>query len=238
MAFEKRWATISPQVFVNDGQANGQIELADTVFFKVKQKVIITAVGEPNLEVEVKAVISDKILFVGRYGSINFRSDLSLYTVAKSSKIFAEEQPRSGITAEEIRRARFDEEPTNADRSVLVDKYGRYFDDLNPVPVDGTISIADGSSVKTPTITNIAFAFANTEQVIVIPSDVKRFKLQVRGGMAKCQLSYVIGQSGIDFITIGYGNWYSEENLALIGSLNLYMQVNKTNQVIELITWK
>jgi len=236
--FEKRWAAIAPQLFTTDGQANGKIELADTAFFKVKQKIIITANGEPNLELEVKAVVSDKILYVGKYGSIAFRSDLSAYTLAKAASIFAEEQVRSGITADEIRRARFDEEPTVADRSVLVDKYGRYFDDSNPVPIEGTISIADGSSVKTPTITNITFAFANTEQVIVIPSDTKRFRLQVRGGLSKCKFSYSVGQSGVTYMSIDYGNSYSEDGLDLLGNLNLYVQVSKTNQVIELITWK
>jgi len=251
MAFEKRWGSVPPRLFVSNGLASGQITLADTTLFKVKQKVAIIANGEPNLELEVKAVISDTVLFVGPYGNINSRSNLSAYTLAKNAAILADEQPRSGITADEIRRARFDEEPTIADRSVLVDEYGRYYKLINPLPTtisdgedqleinpDGSINVNAGGGVNAPTIYNIAFPLANTEQTVLIPQNVKRFIIKVRGGNCKAQFSYTNGQSGIEFVTIEYANWYQEENLILLGDINLYIQVSKPNQVVELITWK
>jgi hypothetical protein len=136
MAFEKRYARIAARPFISDGKANGELEIADTASFKVKQKVVITATGEPNLELEIKAVLSDQLIKVGPMSSNIFQvKDISAYTLAKNSAILADEQPRSGITGDEIRRAVYDEEPTMANRSVIVDKYGRYWDSVNPLPV-------------------------------------------------------------------------------------------------------
>jgi hypothetical protein len=133
--FEKRYASILPRLFVTDGQANGQIELADTTFFKVKQRVVVTADTEPNLELEVKAVLSDTILVVGPQNSnIKQVTNISAYTVAKNAAILADEQVRPGITSDETRRAVYDEEPTVAYRNVMVDKYGRYWGKDNPIP--------------------------------------------------------------------------------------------------------
>lgn len=238
MAFEKRWGSIPPRLFVSNGLANGQIELADTTLFKVKQKVAIIANGEPNLELEVKAVISDTVLFVGPYGNINSRTNLSAYTIAKNAAILADEQPRSGITADEIRRAKFDEEPTNAERSVLVDEYGRYYTDTNPLPIDGTISIEDGGTVGTPAIQNVTAILANTEYIVVVPMNAKRFIIKIRGGNSKGQLSFQVGQSATNYVTIEYGNCYKEDGLSLNSNLNLYVQTNKANQIIELLTWE
>jgi hypothetical protein len=137
MAFEKRYAAIAARLFVSDGQANGNIELPTTSSFKVKQKVVVTASGEPNQELEVKAVFSDTILKVGPIsGNIRQGFNLSAYTVAKNAAILADEQPRAGITGDEIRRAVYDEEPTMAYRNVMVDEFGRYWDKENRFPVD------------------------------------------------------------------------------------------------------
>jgi hypothetical protein len=134
MTFEKRWASIAPRPFIGNGGANGRIELSDTALFKVKQKVVVTADGENNLEVEVKAVVSKNVLYVGKYGNINARTDLSAYTLSKNAAILADEQPRTAIPFEERDRAIFDEEPVNADRVIPVDQYGMYHTETNPFP--------------------------------------------------------------------------------------------------------
>ena len=137
MAFEKRYTIIAARSFVADGQSNGTIELASTASFKVKQKVVVTALGESNIELEIKAVFSDKILKVGPPSSnIHQITDISAYTVAKNAAILANEQFRPGITGDEIKRAVYDEEPTVAFRNVLVDKFGRHLDSKNPMPVN------------------------------------------------------------------------------------------------------
>lgn len=145
MAFEKRYAAIIARNFTSNGTANGTVELATTSKFKVKQHIAITATGEPSLQLEVKSVLSPTILRVGpRGGSINAFTNLTAYTVAKNSAILADEQPRAGISNQEIIRAVYDEEPTMALRSVMVDEYGNYYTSENPLKVqlsDGSVNI-------------------------------------------------------------------------------------------------
>jgi len=284
MSFEKRWASVAPRLFTADGTDGGKITLADTIFFKVKQKVAIQASGEPNLELEVKAVLSPTVLIVGPLnGNIQSKSNISAYTTAKGSFIYAQEQLRSEIPEVEHFRATFEEEPTNARRSVLVDPYGNFYTPENPLPVqvdlvlenvqvnveldafeeedpdsvlivgseDGTVTgikhvvkVEPGGEVnviradlRTPFITNIPVAVANTETTVPIPSGTRAFTIRVRGGNAKGQISYISGQTATEFITLEYGNSYKEENLKLNAILNLYIQLNKSSQVLELLTW-
>lgn len=284
MSFEKRWASIAPRLFTADGTDAGKITLANTILFKVKQKVAIQASGEPNLELEVKAVLSNTVLIVGPVGgSLQTKTNISAYTTAKGSFIYAQEQTRSEIPEVEHFRATFEEEPTNARRSVLVDPYGNFYTPENPFPVqvdlvlenvqvnveldafeaedpdsvlivgseDGTVTGTkhvvkvepDGSvntvrtDLRVPLITNIPIATADTETIVPIPAATRAFVIRVRGGNSKAQFSYVSGQSDTEFITMEYGNSYKEENLKLNAILNLYIQTNKANQVVELLTW-
>lgn len=165
---EKSLSAIPPQSFTQDGTVRGKIVIPTTHIkielpggggcrtlaclpFKVKQKVVVTADGEPNLELEVKRVLEDEeTLYVGprknnaapgphsqyRDGSINARTDLSAYTVAKSAAIRAEEQPRAKIPEQEIERNTYEHEPTVARRVFNVDEWGRPYSDCNPFPVD------------------------------------------------------------------------------------------------------
>ncbi len=143
---EKRLVAVPPQSFTADGGADGIITIADTRPFKVKQEVILTANTLPNLDdVEVKRVISPTQLAVGpKKGNIDTRTDVSAYTVALSGAISANEQKRPSIPLEESTRAVYEEEPTVAWRSMLVDKFGREYRPDNPFPVqlsDGSINI-------------------------------------------------------------------------------------------------
>lgn len=284
MSFEKRWASIAPRLFTADGTDGGKITLADTIFFKVKQKVAIQASGEQNLELEVKAVLSDTVLIVGPInGNIQSKTNISAYTTAKGSFIYAQEQLRSEIPEVEHKRATFEEEPTNARRSVLVDPYGNFYTPENPLPVqldlvvdtvqvnveldafeeespdsvlvvgsedgsvdgvkhvfnvnpDGTLNTVR-ADLRTPLITNIPVDNADTETPIAIPAATRAFCVRIRGGKARGQISYLAGQTATEFMTLEYGNSYKEENLKLSTILNLYIQTNKPNQVIELLTW-
>lgn len=145
---EKRLSAVPPQSFLADGTANGIITVADTRYFKVKQEVILSANSLPNLDtIEVKRVLSSTQLAVGpQKGNIDTRIDVSAYTVALSAAIFANEQKRPSIPSEEFNRAMYDEEPTVAMRSVIVDKFGNKIDNVvdsngvNRLAVDGQFS--------------------------------------------------------------------------------------------------
>lgn len=241
MAFEKRYAAIAARLFVSNGKANGEIELADTTSFKVKQKVVVIASGEMNLELEVKAVLSDTILKVGPQNS-NIRqiTDVSAYTVSKNAAVLADEQPRPAITEVEIHRAVYDEEPTVAYRNVLVDKYGRYWDDQNKLPVEAIVNLdqidVDVNSISSPFTLNPVLALANTEYMVTIPQTARFLMIKIRGN-ALSRVSFVAGGTSSNYFTIEYGCFYSWQNIKLNNNLNIYIQTNKPNQIAEILYW-
>jgi len=146
--FEKRWAAVPPQLFTVNGSANGVIKVAADAcaLFKVKQKVIINAATLPVLDqIEVKKILDDNTIVIGpQSANIHTYTDLSAYTTALGAFIFANEQHRALIPYEEVVRAVYEEEPTVANRSILVDQCGDKYTTENPFPVqlsDGSINI-------------------------------------------------------------------------------------------------
>jgi len=150
---EKRFYAVPPQLFTADGTTSGVITIAGHAcsLFKVKQHVILKATGLPNLTLEVKEIDNEDNVQVGPFpspgkpASIDSRTDISAYTVALGATISANEQKRPAIDWAEAMRAMYEEEPTVAMRSILVDECGDKYNDDNPLPVafDGTINIAD-----------------------------------------------------------------------------------------------
>jgi hypothetical protein len=136
MAYEKRLPRVSARSFISNGTATGKITVSDSRAFKVKQQVVITANTLPNLELEIKAVEDMSTVLVGPRGSnIGDRTNLTGYTTSLSAAILANEQRRPSIPLEEFSRAVFEEEPTVALRSILVDKLGNNYTTDNPLPV-------------------------------------------------------------------------------------------------------
>lgn len=139
--YEKRFAAVPAQVFTADGGADGSVTIANTSLFKVKQRVNISAIGQTNIEVEVKRVVSSTVMIVGpTTGNINTFSNLTVYTVAASAQVFANEQKRPQISADDFERAVYEEEPTVAKRVVLVDEFGNKFNEDNPLPTSSTFT--------------------------------------------------------------------------------------------------
>jgi hypothetical protein len=140
---EKRFNAVPPQPFIADGTANGKVTIADTRLFKVKQKVFLKSDVLPTRDgLEVKRIVSPTEMYIGpEKGNINSYSDLSGFLVADNAVIGSNEQVRSSIPSEEISRAVYEEEPTVAIRSMLVDKHGNDYRVDNPLPV----SLSNGS---------------------------------------------------------------------------------------------
>lgn len=146
MAIERKLPAIAPRLLTADGGTLGQIQLSDTRGIKVKQIIVIAATSLPELQVQVKRVISDTLILVGDPNKpITDRSiDLSQYSVALGAYIYAEEQEKAKLTAEDRLYATYDQEPTVAWRNVLVDELGRYYGTANPLPVqlsNGSVNI-------------------------------------------------------------------------------------------------
>lgn len=157
---EKRFYAVPPQLFTANGTVDGVITIAGNAcnLFKVKQKVILTATGIPNITLEIKEIDSEENIQVGPIaGTLNVpgqntgisaRTDISAYTVALAAAIMADEQKRPSIDNIEIIRATYEEEPTVAVRSVQVDECGNLINAANPFPV-----IVSGSIISTDRIT-------------------------------------------------------------------------------------
>lgn len=159
---EKRFIAVPNQYILADGTTDGIITVPDASLFKVKQEVYIGGNTLPNLnEIEIKRVISPTQIAIGpKKSNIDSRSDLSAYTLAKNSYIAANEQKRPSVPLEESTRAMYEEEPTVAQRTVLVDKYGNKYDENNPLPttatLSGTVNIGtDGYDTTNPDSLNV-----------------------------------------------------------------------------------
>lgn len=102
---------------------------------------------------------------------------------------------------------------------------------VNP---DGSINV-NSNPLTTPIIINQIATLANTEYSYTFPTNTKKFSLRTRGN-AKIQLAFVSAQSGTNFITIFPGNSYEEKNLKLV-SITAYFQLNKTGEIVEILSW-
>ena len=125
---EKSLIAVPAQVFTADGDINGNIFIVDTTLFKVGQIVIVSAIGQVNLQLEVKRINSVTNMVVGpATGNQLDVIDISAYTVASSAYVLAFEQNRPLIPIDQITRYTYEEEPVVANRVILVDKLGSAF---------------------------------------------------------------------------------------------------------------
>lgn len=149
MAFEKRWAQVPVQSLIANGTADGQLQIADAYRLKVKQLLLLTSGSQPTLQIQVKRVMSPTLILVGKKDEdIDDRIDVSAYLVSDGAAIVNPDpnQARPKIGVEDFARAVYDEEPTVAIRTVMVDRGGRYIgtDPDSPFYVqlsDGSVNI-------------------------------------------------------------------------------------------------
>lgn len=135
MAIERFYNQIEPVLFTADGESNGVISVVDTAFFKVKMAVVLKADGLDDLRLEVKRVLSSTQMILGPENKpIHARTDLSSYVMSLNPKIEAPFQERPKIPPADYERASYEEEPTSAKRSFLVDRYGNPYGEENPFP--------------------------------------------------------------------------------------------------------
>jgi hypothetical protein len=237
MAKEKNWEAVAPVSFTADGQANGVITVEDTCKFRAKQIVRIGSDTQSIQEFEVRTVLSETEMTVGKKGTrFDCLEDMTPFLVADNAEVSALQQLRPKISPDETLRYSYEEEPIVARRSVLVDQLGRVVKFIDgKLPIEGEISVGI-SAKKTPTIINIPVVNKDTQETIIIPSNVVEFELRIRD-RASLQYSFVDGQTNTVFATLKAGGVYRESNLELDNALNLYVESNKNNITIELKYW-
>jgi hypothetical protein len=246
MAFERHWKEIQPRLFTADGGADGKVTVENTCGFKVRQIIKISAVGQPDLRLEVKRVVSTTILYVGRIPTkkdpnrnrINLREDISNYTLANFAQISAAFQDRNHIPREDRERAVYEEEPTLAKRVIPVDCVGDFYNENNrfPVDVEGTFN-ADIESPNNQEIQNIPVVNANTEFSVNLPNGTKHYRIKVRRGYAIARLSFNAGETNTKYRQIDMGVTHESPNLDLPDNTKLYLQVNKAGVILEVMSY-
>lgn len=246
MLTERKYGEIAPRLFTVNGGQFGEITIADTCDFRVKQSVTIKSDSQAAQVVEIKRILSTTEILVGpRSPDMTLRTDLSAFTTGDNSTIQLLEgnSQRPGIDAKQHERAVYEEEPVIAKRSILVDKYGRRIgtkaDDAGNIRllVDLSDTEITDTLKKTPTIMNVPILLANTELTLVLPQGVKSFIIKVREARAKLQIAWNQTESSTNFFTISKGVAYSEEGLSLDTNLSLYYQSNRPNVTLEVQYW-
>lgn len=189
MAIEKKWEAVPSRQLTLNGGSEGQVTLASTSGFKVKQEVVLTSNSQPAISLEVKRVVSKTQLLVGKPGDIKDRLNISTYTVNDQAAIYAKEQARPKISEGDALRASFAEEPASALRSHLVDEVGRSFSDSNPVPVKLDSDSIQVTVVPDTTLTQTRNFFGEVPDVpkdqptvivtYIVPPDITGFLQRV-----------------------------------------------------------
>ena len=85
-----------------------------------------------------------------------------------------------------------------------------------------------------PEVLNIVIANANEEQVISIPSRVKKLLLQARG-YSELKIGFQTGESSTKYFTLKSGSTYFEDQVH--GPFTLAIRSDEPNTVLELVTW-
>lgn len=151
-AIEKSWPAVPPQLFTVDGTALGVITVANSRGFKVKQQVVISATGKPDVTAKIMRFISPTQFYVGPTNptagqGLTGRVNIAAYTVALGAFVYAQEQPKVTIKPEDIFQAIYRQEPGTTIGVEIDDQWGNPIDTVtgsdgkNRLAVDAEVSV-------------------------------------------------------------------------------------------------
>lgn len=145
MAIESVWERVGPFLLTEDGKENGIVTVEDTSCFKVKAVVLLKSDTQKTQRFEIKKVIDNNQICIGpeKTGLLT-KSNLSIFKSSENATIEQPEQEKVRKDQEDMDQATYEQEPTVARRSLLVDKGGNHYTVKNPFPVrlsDGDVNI-------------------------------------------------------------------------------------------------
>jgi hypothetical protein len=230
---EKSFYSVSPKLLVANGNTFGLVKLASARDFKVKQIISIQNAGSDGTNLEIKEIRYGTDIYIGPIGgSIESRTDTSSFTTALGAFIFSEKQNRPKVPEQEVNRAAFEEDPTNAYRSMLVDQDGCPLDASNPLPIEGSITIG---GLASPIIANLS-APTVQEYSYTFPSNTKKFIIKARN-YSPLRVAWSLGETSSNYLSYAAGNTLTEDNLKLISSLTVYIYPTHANTTLEIQYW-
>lgn len=237
MSLEKKLRAISPRLFTQDGTASGVIKVSDSTLFKVEQEVTLQSNTQPSLQLAIKDIPNATTLIVGPRGKpLSVTYDISAFLTADMSSVETSLQVRPTVIEQDISRAVYEEAPTVALRTFLVDILGRGISDDNPLPV--AAQLADGRATSVVKF-RVDYPIADTEMFVILPSSTKRIYMAPENVDAKMRVSFTLNGTtdvGDDYTTVHVGNSYDRNDIKLTGKI-LYFQANKPGLVIEVEAW-
>jgi hypothetical protein len=116
-----------------------KVTVATTAGIKVKQDATLSKPGQESLDFEVKRVLNRTELLLGNKGQ--GQPAVSGITQFDGGTLIINEQSRNKLGDSPILRAVYEEEPTIAIRTVMVDQFGEKYSDTNPLPVAVDVSL-------------------------------------------------------------------------------------------------
>jgi len=244
MAFEKYWKQIPAVPFTADGRDNGEVTVNDACQFKVGQIVVLKSATESDLRAKIKRIPSYNKIILGPWegkgrGNIKARMDVSAYLLADIATIRAEEQLRPSIPKKDMDQATFEEEPTIAWRSFLVDKCGNGYTKDNRFPVEGTFN-ADISYSNKEGLTVLSIPTKQTEVSFTFPNGLQYYRIRIRGHKDVLKIGLAAGDIAAgNYKTVSYGNTFEPDVLNdFPNNYTLYFETkHKNNMKLEIEYW-
>lgn len=96
--------------------------------------------------------------------------------------------------------------------------------------------VTTASGATNPLLDNVVMTTAGFEYSYVLPTGCRQYIIKLRD-TARLQLSYVVGQSGTNYITVPRGCFLSEDDLLTTSTITIYFQSDVAAQVAEIISW-
>lgn len=107
---------------------------------------------------------------------------------------------------------------------------------LTPAGSSGAPSTAVVTGASNPTVQNISLDTATIEYSYALPLGTKHFLIKLRNASAKLQLAYTSGMSGVTYVTIHPGTFFSTGDLTTDNTI-LYFQSGTDSQTAEIVSW-
>lgn len=140
--FERKWPQV---ILLGITVANGIVTVSSTKGLHTKMEIILKAIGQPDVLLQIKRIISDTEIIVGKRDT-----EIAAYenpVLYNGGTLIADEQDRNKFNPDYVLRAVYEEEPAVALRTYQVDRFGQGIDSIrdaqgvNRIAVDANISI-------------------------------------------------------------------------------------------------
>lgn len=91
--------------------------------------------------------------------------------------------------------------------------------------------------IDSPFISNVSLLLANTEYSFIMPAGTRQYLIVARNG-SKIQLSYEVGQTALEYVTIRPWVSYQEKLLKGAVARTVYFRSSQPSEILEILYWE